>query len=685
MSYRLLLKYVKISFNTLWFFLSAYGCSQSDQLCDLKSSDNKTICAEASDVLGREVSKIPVPLFSENSAEQLPSTERYENGFAITRFGGRVRQRHAREGGEYFRLYRIYPPFYFENRTFEVQVTDKTATGIQEVVFDITMDHPIGGDQPQRITGRFFYSGYPSKAGYFHGGYFEDVSFEFDDDRYHYRFELKNSHVLGFPIEVKAGELMEMEFTFNLAKIDGVGGARGASNYYSRAWLIRLGEPGLLSWDATGPLPLGERSSGKDSRPLEDELLLGGKTTISRNLSEEGQRSFQQVAGNMAPEHIQDFVEGRRLHHTNFTNGEHSEGGNPIFNTHKGKLGPLYNGFSCISCHINNGRGLPVAEQGQQNSMIFKVSADLELGATLQTAGIDDHKPEAVVELEAYEYLDGVFSDGTSYKIRKPIYRVTSGKSMINEYTAVVAPALVGLGLLEAVDESSILDLEDADDKNGDGISGRASLVIDGSGTLRLGRFGWKAEKATIKEQIAVALFEDMGVSSSIFSDLENSIELEDSDLLKLRTYISLLGVPPRRDFKDARLARGEELFEQAECHLCHQPSWETSAQAPFPELRKQKIWPYTDLLVHDMGPELSSSLSANKVTEREWRTPPLWGIGWTKLVGEGQESYLHDGRARSLQEAILWHGGEGRRSQALFKTMSADDRSDLLYFLESL
>jgi CxxC motif-containing protein (DUF1111 family) len=213
------------------------------------------------------------------------------------------------------------------------------------------------------------------------------------------------------------------------------------------------------------------------------------------------------------------------------------------------------------------------------------------------------------------------------------------------------------------------------------------------TGQQRLGRFGWKAAQATLTQQLASALNNDMGVTTSIFPNLDRgsaqpdpgpSTELSDSDLDDLYRYNAVLGVSARRDLTDAQALQGEALFTSANCVKCHTATLFTSGYHPITELRGQTIHPYTDLLLHDMGSDLADNLGEGVATGSEWRTAPLWSIGLTAGVSGG-ENYLHDGRARTLEEAILWHGGEALSSREAFRTMSATDRAALIKFLQSL
>jgi len=262
-----------------------------------------------------------------------------------------------------------------------------------------------------------------------------------------------------------------------------------------------------------------------------------------------------------------------------------------------------------------------------------------------------------------------------------------------------VAPALIGLGLLEAVPEHALREREDANDANHDGVSGRANRVWDvRRGVQALGRFGWKAEQPTVEQQSATAFLGDLGVTSSLFPDEGctlaelscraqpngGSPELSDELLRDVVLYAHSLGVPARRTADDGTVRDGETLFERAGCSACHAPTLQTGWSAAVPELAKQEIHPYTDLLLHDLGEGLSDGRPSFDADGREWRTAPLWGIGLVRTVNE-HTRLLHDGRARDASEAILWHDGEARKARDAFLRMSRAERRALLAFLDSL
>jgi CxxC motif-containing protein (DUF1111 family) len=252
------------------------------------------------------------------------------------------------------------------------------------------------------------------------------------------------------------------------------------------------------------------------------------------------------------------------------------------------------------------------------------------------------------------------------------------------------------MGLLEAIPESAIQALADPDDADKDGISGRMNIVHDyKTGEPHLGRFGWKAGKQSVAHQIAGAFNTDMGVMTSIYPTPDcgteqagcgnaGGKEVADEDFQHLVDYISLLGIRAQRNYGDADVIAGQKAFGDLGCAACHAPTFKTSAYHPKAELRNQTIHPYTDLLLHDMGPGLADNLPEGDAAGAEWRTPPLWGIGLTAGVSGG-EGYLHDGRARTLQEAILWHGGEGQGAADRFRALPQGQQDAVIKFLKSL
>lgn len=256
-----------------------------------------------------------------------------------------------------------------------------------------------------------------------------------------------------------------------------------------------------------------------------------------------------------------------------------------------------------------------------------------------------------------------------------------------NEHFSVrVAPALVGLGLLESIPATQIISNWDSAQKRADGVRGNARFVPDlATGVYSIGRFGWKCDEPTVKQQVADALSEEMSLTNRLFfNSKSNQLKVTDDELHALTLYIRLLGVPMRRKVNDASVLFGEYVFRSIGCNLCHRETFRTGEVSGFPELSKQLIHPYTDLLLHDMGPGLSDSVGFTGVSASEWRTPPLWGIGLLDSVNE-HPRLLHDGRARTFDEAIRWHGGEALNSKNRYTSLPTFLKKCLLDFLHSL
>lgn len=363
-------------------------------------------------------------------------------------------------------------------------------------------------------------------------------------------------------------------------------------------------------------------------------------------------------------------------------------------------LGPVFNHSSCGGCHIRNGRGLPVVGAGPLGSeMLVRVSlpeGEPEVpGGAVPVPGmgtqIGDHaifgyEPEATVAL-TWSEVPGEFADGTPYSLRAPSITITrpSGSALpAGVMTSPrTPPPVFGLGLLEAIPEADILAWADPNDDNGDGISGRPNWVWSAKlGREALGRFGLKANNATLIDQAAGAFAADMGVSSPLMPD-DMGADIDDDTVVTAAFYTQTLAVPPRAQPTPAT-ERGFSLFIDFNCAGCHVPVQKTSPAYEIEALANQTFAPFTDLLLHDMGEGLADGRPDFDASGREWRTTPLWGIGVTERV-LGDAAYLHDGRARSLAEAILWHGGEAEAAREAFRTADQADRDALLTFLRSL
>lgn len=386
----------------------------------------------------------------------------------------------------------------------------------------------------------------------------------------------------------------------------------------------------------------------------------------------------------------------------------------PASTTARDGLGPTFNARACASCHLKDGRGAPPSFNGELSTgLLVRLSVpgtdmfggpnpDPNYGDQLNDQAIPGIPHEGTVQV-SYSMVDGTFDDGETYQLQAPAYSIAdlgygafvSGIMM----SPRVGQQVVGLGLLEAIDEATLLSLADEYDANGDGISGRPNYVWDfANNKTRIGRFGWKANQPSLLQQTVGALLGDMGITSYLFpnqnctgiqtgcqgADNGGNPEIEDKDLQKVVLYITNLAVPARRNFDDKTVLQGKQLFMQVGCASCHIPKLVTGTHPRFANLSNQTIRPYTDLLLHDMGPALADNRPDYKATGSEWRTPPLWGIGLVNTVNN-HTRFLHDGRARNIEEAVLWHGGEAEKSRNNYKALTKNERQAIIQFLNSL
>lgn len=373
-------------------------------------------------------------------------------------------------------------------------------------------------------------------------------------------------------------------------------------------------------------------------------------------------------------------------------------------------LGPTFNAVACAACHVNDGRGMGFNHKDKVNlSLLFRLSVieDKQLrphpayGDQFQPLSIDGVPGEGKVDVE-FKILKGQYPDGETYELRYPVYSfkdLSFGSMKGVRVSPRVAPQVIGLGLLEAIAEDDILALEDPKDVNGDGISGRANWIYSlEDQTLQLGRFGWKANQVNLREQNAGAFSGDMGLTTSILPkqncplvqiECAQSVhggepEVSEKVLDRVTTYTQLIAVPKARNYESEEFKHGRKLFNQINCSVCHTPNFTTGTTHQYEALNNQSIWPYTDLLLHDMGMGLADHRPDGMASGREWKTPPLWGIGLIKTVN-GHTNLLHDGRARNVEEAILWHGGEAATTTEKFKNLVRADRQALIYFVNSI
>lgn len=422
---------------------------------------------------------------------------------------------------------------------------------------------------------------------------------------------------------------------------------------------------------------------------LGERLNAGGETTVFVT----DETAFENPSANLTAEQIEEHDAGDEEFDVVFdlAGSDVSPG-----------LGPRFNHNQCSACHPADGRSEFPADINELSGLLYRVSIGNDLntgplevpnyGKQAQNQAIPGIAPELDYKV-TWEEITETLLDGTVVNLRKPTFSYENPYMPVPQNLLIaprIAPPIIGLGLLEAIPESDILALVDENDQNGDNISGKANYVINPeTGVRELGRFGWKANTSTLRVQTAGAYLDDMGITSDIFSMDEVNDGFKDdpeisSEVLELVTfYTQTLAVPAPRNIEDENIRRGSAIFESIQCASCHVPKQRT-LEASIDALANQTIWPYTDMLLHDMGEGLSDGRADFLATETEWKTRPLWGIGLTETVS-GHTDLLHDGRARNIMEAILWHGGEAQASKDKFKILDAEDRADLMAFINSM
>lgn len=417
-------------------------------------------------------------------------------------------------------------------------------------------------------------------------------------------------------------------------------------------------------------------------------LPAGGAGTISADIT----RPFLQIMPNLPSSALGGVSPGRELFITHWTPANE---GRVLFDG----VGPLFNANACTECHSAEGRQPMYAPNGElSDAILFRLGdkqgqAHAYYGEQMQHQSIDT----TIATEGKMQYLTTAATEHTPAGIRFSFTPTDLNQPLGN--TAIsgrISPQLVGMGLLNLIPEANIIAAADPDDSNKDGISGRVHWV-DVNGKQEIGRFGWKAINSSLRTQNANAMSQDMGLTTSVFMDpnctasqpicwtLPNggSPEVSDSSLDAVTDFMTALAVPERRIKELSTFNKGAQLFAQVGCASCHTPKQKTGDSLRFPLLSQQVIYPYTDLLLHDMGAALDDGVKEKNAESYEWRTPPLWSIG---IVARDPEArFLHDGRASSLTEAIMWHGGEAEKTKMRFIQLPATQKETLLSFLKSI
>ncbi|USX17811.1 discoidin domain-containing protein [Oxalobacteraceae bacterium OTU3REALA1] len=749
---------------------SQYGYSLYEVEFKTPGSDN-TLAGVATSPLNFPASGAgwaPLP-----SADQPLETLQFTlaDGTLVTRFGARGLARHGRERGEDWNEigygpnetvdaatglprdkgpgnYLTFVPQYFKNRTWGVEIIDNSrVAGVTKPTLTVnqytTVDFLKGGVAFFRGFDRPGVTGYGWMAP---GQLVDDNVAICKPVAYPLNGKLTNANGInngctirvdnypghaglgadGFPNgttvrgrPLAVGDVIEVSPSmFTTVDALAAKGDNGGVRYYSYEWAYVVGA-GLKPWYGVQPR--------LNTIPLPEETLSGGAGSVSYNYSDNGLFMFQQPHNNIGMQNMQRFVEGRRLVHTNFTTGDHNEPGNDRYAQAVGLQGSRFNQSACIACHVNNGRSpAPAAINQRLDSMSIRVATANASGQQLphpqygtavqMNAMSPTGKPQNWgngVRVAGFETRSVKLADGTAVELRKPTLAFEGPTPDI--FSLRAAQPMIGAGLLEAIPEASILALARSA-PDADGVKGVANYVYDPeSGAVRVGRFGWKAAKATLRQQSAEALLLDMAVTSPVYRsrDCVNGpvacragaaqAGISEGDLQSISNYLALVAVPAQRSVASGfpkgvapldehrvdsqQVEAGAKLFQGMRCVACHTAEIKTGPGHLFAELRNQTIRPYTDLLLHDMGAGLADKFVEGQAKGAMWRTAPLWGIGYTDKVmgGDAKAGYLHDGRARTLTEAILWHGGEADRSRQRFEGLSKADREAVLAFLKSL
>lgn len=439
---------------------------------------------------------------------------------------------------------------------------------------------------------------------------------------------------------------------------------------------------------------------------LANPALPGGLSSTPRH----DYGAFAQISANMPSSRRLEFSVGESFFRNPWVPA-------PSSTDARDGLGPLFNTNACQNCHSKNGRGTPPAPGDDPVALIVRISipsnsqttahlgvqTEPTYGTQLQNRAIPGVAPVAKLRI-TYMQIPYTYPDGSVVNLRKPELHISDlaygPLHAQTQFSLRLAPPMIGLGLLAAVNETTLAALEDPDDRNHDGISGRRNRVWDAS-TQRFttGRFGWKAGAPNLAGQNASAFANDLGIANSIVKptcpdsalakpcrDAPNGGEPELAPLLAERVnfYTANLAVPKARPLNRETIAAGEALFNQLKCASCHVPELTTGDIKDMPWLARQTIHPYTDLLLHDMGEGLADHREEFAASGSEWRTPALWAIGLAQVVNPAA-GFLHDGRAESLEAAILWHDGEAAASRLAFVQLEAVQRQQLLEYLEHL
>ncbi|HYX38249.1 MAG TPA: di-heme oxidoredictase family protein [Oligoflexus sp.] len=621
-----------------------------------------------------------------------------QDGVIVTEGVMRVRRRHENDMD-----FSKFNPFYWEGRLAFFKVEDFTARGEKKIRFHLETESPQDYTPNRGPDFSAVYIGDPvGSVETLRSKFAINQRMDHVADRKRFTYTLGPDAFQNHPEALAAGALLIFEFRFFMDETDPLWKKEKAFNvhtlsaYYSEFYRLRIGEGGLLI-DTLGV-----------SKKMPDvQRFSGGWTTIP-TVRVEPWKALQQQAQNMTREQAQNFLNGRTFFHTDMQTGQHvddQDDDKPLMFFDEMRLeragygAQAYNMTACNGCHINNGIALLPADGQPVHTTLAKTFDSRTgephpiLGRQLQTQGL---QAEGQLKVKSYSTIPVTLDDGTVITLRKPEFSVEGRRPLDNlAFSIRKPPALIGMGLLNAIPETTL-----------------KALARQSQGERR-GRFGWKGQQATLREQIVAALNFDIGVTTTEKPSLDcgadckpGKASLSTEAIDQLESYVALLGVPPRLNPTDARVKRGSDVFQNLACARCHVPVLKTGP-SPFKELAGQTIQPFTDLLLHDLGEGLADTNGGAEA--RKWRTAPLWGLKNTRhAVNARRDQFrpgdinilypdtmkasdgnplqlLHDGRAQSLAEAILWHGGQAAESVRLYKALPRSDREALEAFLWDL
>jgi CxxC motif-containing protein (DUF1111 family) len=449
------------------------------------------------------------------------------------------------------------------------------------------------------------------------------------------------------------------------------------------------------------------KSNDSNYEPIQENLYIEGEEFLTGHLgvNSTSSNAFGFEIDGLSFQDLALFATGNSLFNQSWVSS-------PASTTARDGLGPTFNARACANCHFKDGRGKPLTSGQSSNGFLMRVSMPGQningqstpvLGYGLQIQDLSNNGiPNEAKTVVNYQVITGTFADGSTYELQKPVYNFTNEQfgSLNGVQTSPrVGQQTIGLGFIDALPDSEITKFEDEFDIDNDGISGRANYVYNiETSTQRLGKYGWKANAPTLKIQIVEAFHGDMGLTTTLHPDNNcpspqndcvnapdgGAPEVSDNQLNQVLFYQASLAVPNRRNVKNESVLKGRVLFDELNCIGCHAINQQTGTSSINPIISDITIKPYSDFLLHNMGDALADNRADFRANGNEWRTQPLWGIGLISTVN-GHTNLLHDGRARNAEEAILWHGGEAEQSKTDYTNLSANQRQQMLDFINSL